>query len=218
MKRVVVPEILDELDGLDPRAIRSRRDLRLINSLMGNERWIGRELAKLGENGVVAELGAGRGELLRSLAGEGWSCRGFDLQPEPEDLSERAGWSQGDLFETLKEDLSPIVVGSLILHHFEDGELLRLGKLLGNRCTLIFAEPLRAKMALLEGAALFPVVNEVTRHDMMVSIRAGFRKGELAKKLGLEEGWEWRERATLRGGVRSIAVRDGSQKKGNRLT
>ena len=32
MERVVVPEILDELEGTDPRAVRSRRDLRLVNA------------------------------------------------------------------------------------------------------------------------------------------------------------------------------------------
>ena len=56
MKRVVKPEILDELDGSDPRAIRSRRDLRFINLLMGNERWIQRSVnstqRKRGEKGV----------------------------------------------------------------------------------------------------------------------------------------------------------------------
>ena len=209
MKRVVVPEILDELDGSDPSAVRSRRDLRMINALMGNERWIVRELKKQGRKGAVVELGAGRGELINQLADEGWSGCGYDLQPEPDSLHSRASWSQGDFFQTLGKDESSVVVGSLILHHFAEEELLALGRLLSERQLLVFAEPFRSSLALMEGGALFPLVNEVTRHDMMVSIRAGFRKGELARKLALGEGWHWRESVTLRGGLRSVAVRNG---------
>ena len=209
MKRVVVPEILDELDGSDPRAVRSRRDLRMINALMGNERWIVRELKKQGQKGAVVELGAGRGELINQLADEGWSGSGYDLQPKPDSLHSGASWSQGDFFQTLGKDESSVVVGSLILHHFAEEELLALGRLLSERQLLVFAEPFRSSLALMEGGALFPLVNEVTRHDMMVSIRAGFRKGELARKLALGEGWHWRESVTLRGGLRSVAVRNG---------
>jgi hypothetical protein len=207
MKRVVVPELLDELDGSDPRAIRSRRDLRLINALMGNERWIVRQLAGLRERGSFAELGAGGGELLATLANQGWLGCGYDLQPEPKNLPGQARWCQGDFFEQLSKDSAPVVVGSLILHHFEEEALLGLGRLLADRQVLVFAEPLRSRVALAEGSALFPLVNDVTRHDMMVSIRAGFRKGELPEKLALQEGWHWQEKATLRGGLRSIAVK-----------
>lgn len=207
MKRVVVPEILDELTSSDPRAMRSRRDLRMINALMGNERWIVSELKKRGRKDSVVELGAGRGELVNQLTGEGWPCRGYDLQPQPDSLHAQANWSQGNFFETLEKDSSPVVVGSLILHHFEETELLELGRLLEGRQFLVFAEPLRSLLPIIEGYALFPFVNDVTRHDMIVSIRAGFRKGELAQKLGLLVGWDWVETVTLRGGLRSVAVR-----------
>lgn len=205
--RLLVPEILDELDGSDERAIRSRRDLRLINRLMGNERWILRELKKLARSGSVAELGAGGGELLAAIAKAGWDCGGFDLQPKPEHLKEETRWTTGDFLKNLQQDSSPIVVGSLILHHFEEQALRQLGQLLEEREVLIFAEPWRVWPALVEGALLFPVINEVTRHDMIVSIKAGFRKGELAEALGLQEGWQWQEQSTSRGGLRSIAVK-----------
>ena len=55
VKRQIVPEILDSLSGDDPGALRSRRDLRLINFLMGNERWI----LKQNHYGGMIELGAG---------------------------------------------------------------------------------------------------------------------------------------------------------------
>ena len=46
MLRQVLPELLDHLQADDPEAIRSRRDLRVINFLMGNERWILSSLLK----------------------------------------------------------------------------------------------------------------------------------------------------------------------------
>ena len=39
--RVVIPELLDHLPADEPEALRSRRDLRRVNWLMGNERWLG---------------------------------------------------------------------------------------------------------------------------------------------------------------------------------
>lgn len=206
-ERVVVPEILDGLSFDDPRALRSRRDLRAINALMGNERWIRRRLAKQENYDKVSELGAGGGELLNELVRRARDCRGFDLQPRPVRLLETVAWSQGDFFETLAQDDAPIVVGSLILHHFEDEQLAALGRILAKKRVLVFAEPLRSRLALSQGYLVYPFVSEVTRHDMLVSIRAGFVKGELPAKLGLTEGWTWRERATLRGGLRLEGVR-----------
>jgi len=208
VKRVVLPEILDELDGSDPRAIRSRRDLRLVNFFMGNERWICRCIQSMARpSWTVSELGAGGGELLARLAGEGRSAVGYDFQPKPSTLPNSVSWRAGDFLTTLSNDSSEVVVGSLILHHFQDEELALLGDYLKNKKSVIFAEPLRASFALAEGYLLWPLVGEVTRHDMMVSIRAGFQPGELPQKLGLVEGWEWQESVTICGGLRSIGTR-----------
>lgn len=209
MLREVLPEILDELPDSDPRAVRSRRDLRLINRLMGNERWIQRAVARKSlKKWALAELGAGKGELTSLLAGEGRKVCGYDLVAAPNQLPDSASWQQGDFFQSLAADSAEIVVGSLILHHFQDAALLQLGQLLAQRKLLVFAEPVRSSLALVEGRILFPLVNEVTRHDMIVSIRAGFTVGELPEKLGLTEGWHWQEATTRRGGLRSVAVRE----------
>ena len=178
MKRVVVPELLDDLPVDDPQAIRSRRDLRLINALMGNERWIARVLAKSDFEGEVSELGAGRGELIARLAYEGWKCRGYDLQPRPADLVEGMDWVEGDFFEALQDDKAVVVVGSLILHHFEEEALLRLGRLLARKKALIFAEPLRSRLALGEGYFMFPLGQwgDPARYDGQYS-RWVFKRG-----------------------------------------
>lgn len=208
MEREVLPEILDELPDDDERAIRSRKDLRLVNALMGNERWIrGRVRVEAAREWSLAELGAGKGELLASMTTDGRKGVGFDLVPRPQGLSEAVDWQQGDFFERLHATEAEVVVGSLILHHFQDDALQELGELLKARRLLLFAEPLRSSLALAEGYLLFPFVNDVTRHDMMTSIRAGFRPGELPRKLALGSDWIWEEKVTLRGGLRSLARR-----------
>jgi len=201
MKRDVQPEILDELENDDPRARRSRRDLRLVNFLMGNERWI---LRQISEGDEIVELGAGSGDLTRQLAQRG-RVTGLDFQEVPAGLD--CPWFAGDLFETLPKTGAEVVVANLILHHFKDEALARLGELLKGRKRLVVVEPWRSRIALAEGYALFPFVNEVTRHDMMVSIRAGFRRGELPQLLNLGEDWEWREEVSLLGGIRVLAWR-----------
>lgn len=204
MQRVVVPEILDSLAGDDPAAMRSRRDLRMINFLMGNERWILRQDL----SGGMIELGAGEGVLSRKLVKFG-EVMGLDFQEAAEGLVDLGvGWKAGDLFESLPLVDGDTVVANLILHHFEDDDLARLGELLKGRRRLVVVEPWRSRLALVEGALLWPVVNEVTRHDMMVSIRAGFRAGELEALLNLGEGWVWREEVSLLGGIRAVAYRE----------
>ncbi len=200
MKRDVKPELLDSLPGDDPHALRSRRDLRLINALMGNERWILRQLS----GGDLIELGAGAGELTRKLATHG-KVTGLDFLEKPASLD--ASWLAGDLFETLPTADGDTVVANLILHHFEAPDLARLGELIQTRRRLIVAEPSRCQSALIQGRLLWPFINDVTRHDMMISIRAGFQKGELPALLKLGDDWEWREEVSLLGGIRVLAWR-----------
>ena len=200
MKRTVEPELLDALAADDPRAVRSRRDLRLINVLMGNERWILRQSLE----GRVIELGAGSGVLTKRLSAVR-EVTGLDLQARPEGLD--LPWVAGDLFETLPSVEGETVVANLVLHHFEDADLVRLGGLLRGRRRLVAVEPWRSRLSLLEGRLLWPVVNGVTRHDMMTSIRAGFRKGELPRLLQLDDDWEWREEVSWLGGIRVLAWR-----------
>jgi hypothetical protein len=205
--RRVESEILDSLPADDPAGLRSRRDLRMINALMGNFRWIEQCLESRPKSAPVWELGAGEGCLLGRLAQHGHEGTGVDLAPRPSDLPEAAGWLQGDVFSELGDvgALGGAVVASLFLHHFEEESLGRLGKLLSGCEFLAFAEPLRSSLALAEGYALFPLVNAVTRHDMMVSIRAGFRRGELPNLLGLDDSWEVKEETTLLGAYRMQA-------------
>ena len=203
-----MPEILDSLPHDDPEARRSRRDLRMINALMGSYRWIARALAEHSPSSAV-ELGAGDGELGVRLANGGTPLAGLDFAPRPECWPEAWEWCQGDLFETLSARSEPAVVANLILHHFDDTGLRELGALLAGRDLLLFSEPARAWPHRLQAYALYALgINRVTRHDIHVSIRAGFRRGELPALLGLDLGqWSIHEHHTALGALRLVARR-----------
>ncbi|GAA5483000.1 class I SAM-dependent methyltransferase [Haloferula sargassicola] len=206
MLRIVTEEILDRLPPDDPEAVRSRADLRRINFLMGNSRWILRQVARhraVAEKGIV-ELGAGEGVLLRRLSEFG-PATGIDLVPRPPGLAETIAWQVGD---ALAADRSGgILVANLFLHHFEGEALAALGNLARNFELLVAVEPFRSPRALQLGRGMNAFVGPVTRHDMEASIRAGFRIGELAPALGLGR-WRFSERTSWRGGLRVLAWRD----------
>lgn len=207
MQRVVEPEILDELPTDDPAARASRVDLRRINFLMGNERWILRRVAAMGgaaDRGII-EWGAGSGDLLRKLGRMGPAV-GMDRAARPEGLPEAVGWRRTDVLED--DAGSGVLVANLFLHHFEGVALRRLGERMANFAAVVAVEPWRSRTALGLGAVMLPFVSRVTRHDMPVSIRAGFRRGELAAALGLDPGrWAISESIDLRGGLRWCAVK-----------
>ena len=81
--------------------------------------------------------------------------------------------------------------------------LTSLGIILNDRVSrLLFVEPAREMLFRVLGYGLFPVVNAVTRHDLQVSIGAGFRRGELATMLGLDHSWQTRDTVTPLGAYR----------------
>ena len=68
LERVIIPEILDSLDPADPRAVRSRWDLRWIDFYLGNSRWIVRQLkGRISGPARIMEIGAGEGNLCRKV-------------------------------------------------------------------------------------------------------------------------------------------------------
>ncbi|MEM9017913.1 MAG: hypothetical protein AAGC68_12945, partial [Verrucomicrobiota bacterium] len=206
-------EFLDHLPESDPRAIRSRRDLRRINALMGNYRWISREV--LSKNSVEPsswfELGAGDGPIRHFLSPDEVGLTAVDLAPRPCHWPESWDWWQADLFAALESAVISRsgLIANLFLHHFEDEELHRLGSLVNERFNRVVAsEPARSAVFDAAGHLLFPFVNDVTRHDMIVSIRAGFRTGELPHLLGLGDDWKFKESITILGAYRLSAWRD----------
>ena len=211
-ERVVIPELLDHLPADDPEAMRSRRDLRRINGLMGNERWVCRTVRRFPEaaaHGIV-EIGAGDGGLCGKLAGHfpNTTVSAYDLAPRPVNLDRRVTWLKGDLFNMPAPEAGGVLVANLLLHHFEDEALKRLGHWLREFEVLVFNEPDRARLPHLLGGLLHPWINRVTRHDMHVSITAGFAAGEIGRLLGLDSSrWQLRESSTWRGARRVVGWR-----------
>lgn len=204
--RSVQPEILDSLSAEDPSARRSRLDLRRINTLMGNFRWIEQQIHDAEPNTRITELGAGEGRLLTRLSSLDVDATGIDLAPRPADLPASVKWRQQNLFDGIDSD-GATIVATLFLHHLKKLELKRLGESLSNARMLVFSEPWRSRVSLFCGYAIFPFVNHVTRHDMITSIRAGFRVGELPAALGLDERWKVREELSVFGACRLTATR-----------
>jgi hypothetical protein len=208
-KRRVEPEWLDELPTQDPRAQRSRRDLARVNALMANARLVGRELPATARR--IAEIGAGDGTFALRLARclpsrAGSSVALLDRQaitsPATCAAFARLGWEaeevQADVFDWLRDPATrgfDAIVANLFLHHFECARLRELLALAARKAPLFVAcEPRRSALALAGSRLLgFVGCNDVTRHDAVVSVRAGFRDGELAA-LWPAEGWHVSER------------------------
>ena len=209
-KRVIIPEILDSLDPTDPRAIRSRWDLRWIDFYLGNSRWILHQLHQR-PSAQIVEIGAGEGDLCRKILSDlpaPTTITGLDLIQRPANLPQDIHWICGDFFQTLDDLEADTCVGSLILHHFSESALRDLGARLQSFRRLIFCEPLRSRLPLALSKLSSGLVSEVTRHDMPASIRAGFRPGELSALLGLDSRkWIIRESSNWRGALRLVSLR-----------
>jgi hypothetical protein len=210
MQRHVQPEILDSLPAEDPAAIASRRDLRLINTIMGNTRWLRRTLRqRLRPQDHLIELGAGDGVLGKSLHWPG-DYTAMDLAPMPPDWPEDYDWLTGDFLTTGAQRLenASVIVGGLILHHFSDSQLHCLGQLFHNARLLIFCEPARRKRHLYQGQLLRLLrINHVTQHDLPISVKAGFLGHELGEMLRLPPEWTITTQMTFWGGYRFVAQR-----------
>jgi hypothetical protein len=214
LPRRLQPELLDLLPADDPRVRRCRRDLRLINGLMGNHRWLLRQLAR--HRGLlregICELGAGDGAFLRRLHRQHPRVRlsGFDRAPRPVGLPREIEWHSGDVLERPADWPGGVLIANLFLHHLEDAKIESLGGRLDGVKLLLIGEGHRRPEVLRRSRWLNPLLGEVARHDMAVSLAAGFVAGELAALLGLSaREWDITEESTLFGALRLMAVRRG---------
>ncbi|MFM2199091.1 MAG: hypothetical protein RLZZ505_2523 [Verrucomicrobiota bacterium] len=201
--RKLTPELLDHLSHDDPGALRSRQDLRRINFFMGNERWIRSTIPANTRH--ITEIGAGDGHLLSRLARKHPEAEitAYDLAPRPIHLPTSVKWIQGNFFTQAPPAHGGTLIANLFLHHFTDPQLAELGAWMRGFDTLLINEPLRARLPLFLGKLATPFVHPITRHDMRVSIEAGFQKGELPAALGLARRFQ--ESVSWRGSIRIFA-------------
>ncbi len=212
MLRHLEPELLDSLPADHPDALHSRRDLRVINRVMGNALWFRATLcAHLHPGERVLELGAGAGELAQTLRAVAPLIDGIDRVPAPPAWPTPSRWHQADIEQFTGWTDYPVVMGNLILHHFTDASLRGLGAALAPHARLlVFSEPTRKRriQRFWKIAAPLAGANSVTLHDGYVSIAAGFCADELPHALGLDPAfWNWRVTTTWLGAYRLIAQR-----------
>lgn len=226
--RRIESELLDHLDPQDPRAIASRRDLIVLNRMLGNTCGIARSLQGLGcvrRPGRVIEIGAGdcRSSVrLLALLGAQWKGCAYVAVDRVAAVREGTrreiaalGWRfdtvTADVFDWLEGDaLKPgdVVVASLFLHHFDEAGVERILKTVASRgAAFVCAEPRRWKPALW-GSQCFGLLgfSEITRHDAVASVRAGFADGELRTLWPVNTGWTVSEHGSWRGVVHFSAV------------
>lgn len=206
--RQLESELLDELPADAPEAVHSRGDLRRINALMGNARWLARTANKLQLQSpkTLFELAAGDGVLmLRLLEKTGWRPERLillDQQPVVsaqtlKALEQHCGTVQvvtADVFEWLSEPAAPkadLVTTNLFLHHFTDERLKVLLQLIaGKSAAFIACEPRRSGFALFNTKLLGLIgCNHVTRHDAAISVKAGFAGDELTRLWPMDAPW-----------------------------
>ncbi|WP_341214000.1 methyltransferase domain-containing protein [uncultured Limimaricola sp.] len=201
MRRVLVPEMLDDLPPDDPRARASRADLRRINRLMFNAH-IAAALIRdhvVGPMRVVVDMGCGDGTGALRLARRLGPIQGaprlvlLDMQPVVAPATIAAlgalGWRvavvASDAQGWIAARTAPVdlVIANLFLHHFEGPSLeALLAEIAAHARHLVATEPLRTRLSYIASRAVGAIgANEVTRHDAPASVRAGFRGEELSQ-------------------------------------
>jgi SAM-dependent methyltransferase len=213
--RIVEPEILDGLPADDPRAVASRRDLRRLNYWLNHHRHVENAILAAFPADLphtIAEIGSGDGRFASqtlSYLDEAWPVDGArdiflvdrqtKMHPTLRGAFEENGWNahpvQADIFDWLpKQKTFDCIIANLFLHHFEPVKLLALFELIAAHTKVFIAcEPRRCRTALYGGYLLvYATCSSVTRHDAIVSIRAGFRDNELSR-LWPSHGWTLRE-------------------------
>lgn len=214
--RRLQPEWLDELPADDPRAVRSRRDLIRVNRWMLQAGIMARGLSTY--HGAAAprtilDLGSGDGTFMLRVArvlAPRWRDvtvlmldRQDIVRPDTHGGFGALGWSAqtitGDLFDIVGSNRLPkvdIVIANLFLHHFTQPQLvLLLAKVASCAPLFIACEPRRGALALLASRLLWAIgCNDVTRHDAVISVQAGFRGTELSASWPDHDRWHLSER------------------------
>jgi hypothetical protein len=211
--RILTPEILDFLEPTDARAVCSRRDLMRINVAMRQSAIMADALAGLPAPRRLADLGGGDGRFLLGVArrmARRWPGVHAVIVDRHDIVSHetRAGFAalgwhcdvvRGDIFEVLPRIQHDIVTANLFLHHLDEAALTRLlAAIAVHARAFVACEPRRGHFALL-GARLVGMLgaNDVTRHDAVVSVRAGFLGHDLSVLWPQGGHWRLQENSVL---------------------
>lgn len=199
--RRVRPEILDGLSPEDPKALRSRADLRRVHRVMRSIAALKYALVRLGlaaSPTSILDLGAGDGTLLLRLASQlrpRWSDvkvtlldRQRIVNSETVESYRMLGWEATTVCEDVllwaqqsAHRYYDLTVATLFLHHFHDRQLREvLRGVISQSRAFIAIEP-RREMLAKTGSRLIGLLgaNAVTREDAVTSVDAGFTGDEI---------------------------------------
>ena len=213
--RVVEPEWLDALPADDARAVRSRADLRVVNTWMRQAATMARALFH--HSGGVAparliDLGAGDGTFMLRVAHKlapRWRNVTAVLLDGQDIVTQRtlSGFSAlqwraeavvADAFDFLAQTRrgnADVLTANLFLHHFDEDRLAKLMQEMARCASLVVAcEPRRGPVALWASRMVGAIgCGAVTRHDAVVSVRAGFSGDELSRLWPCQGDWDLHE-------------------------
>jgi hypothetical protein len=214
--RLVEAEWLDALAPGDPAAVGSRRDLRWLNTCMGNARVVARALREVCRErapDVLVELGAGDGWFLwRVLRGVGPVTkktqvvlvdRQATVTPQARNAFRRSGWrievAQADAFDWLQgctDQSRRVIIANLFLHHFTDAQIAELFRSIAGRAHALVAVEPRRSIGSLVSSRLVGLIgcNRITQHDAPASVCAGFAGSELSSLWPADKQWRSEER------------------------
>jgi hypothetical protein len=211
LRRRVEPELLDVLAAEDPRAIRSRKDLRRIHRAMATLSIVLRALDR-GTAGFIPrkllELGAGDGSLMLRVARKRADCwpeidvtlldRMNLVEPLTREEIRKLGWTPRilalDIFNWLEghdDSRTDVVFANLFLHHFSSNELARiLAGIAARSRVFLCCEPRRSALSLMASHLIGLLgTGSVTRKDAVSSVHAGFRAQELSDLWPNPQDW-----------------------------
>jgi len=215
--RRLEPELLDQMAADDPRAIRVRRDLRLVNAFMRNAQCMASALKKYAGDRkpqTIFDLGSGDGQVALQVArllAKYWPDVRVILVDQRNIVNETTkaafaalNWSVetvcADVFDFLSDAQAAragVITSNLFLHHFDDAQLARLLAAAANSAWLLVAcEPRRSKFVVRASRLLRMVgCSRDTIHDAVVSARAGFTADELGALWPNREHWKLNEQS-----------------------
>lgn len=220
-QRVLAPEIMDDFTMEGQRLQRALDKIAQINRLLGGNRITVKGVEQLmkklppGKEVVIADIGCGNGDMLRTLAAYGkkkkWNIRllGIDannfttlhaaqLSAAWPEISYRCLDVTHGSFAAMRCD---IVLCTLTLHHFTDEEIFMLMQNFRNSAAvgIVVNDLHRSRIAYRLFQLLCHVcrLEEMTRADGLTSILRGFKKAELkqlSQRLNIRHyslRWQW---------------------------
>jgi hypothetical protein len=212
VERILESEWLDDLPPGDSKAVQSRRDLQRLNWWMGHPSVMANSLFQYAKKKPIhrlIDLGAGDGLFALGLVQKlvkfhpGLKVVLVDRQnhvrPETCDQFYSLGCGMeiitADVFDWLARwsggPPGTVFIANLFLHHFHEAELCEIFWLASAQADLFAAcEPRRTRTALV-AAKMCGLIgcNSVTRHDAVVSVRAGFADRELSELWPTQGNW-----------------------------